>query len=482
LLEKTGITSKIAHAATNPEEAPSIQALVEDLDKERPYQKFGTAFLYERKRALLFDQMGLGKTPQTILSLRIANSRHNLVVCPTMVFRVWENEIKKWWPDASSCRVFGPERERTKGVQEWKRLTQTGRPYFVLTTYPTLAKLNVKGWNSITFDEPHRNGLANKSTAVYKAAEFHSSNSERLFFVTGTPMKKGVEQLWGYLHLIDPKQFSSFWKFVGEHIATMRGEFGGIEYLGVKDPAKLRRLLAQYGIRRLKKDVLSQLPPKQRLHIPIEMPSNIAKIYKELDSELIYQGDDDQGEELPTIVAANRGGLRTRLRQLLCCPTMLGHEIPSPHEPVIIDLVKQAADEGERFAVFTPYVDAAMINSYRVQEATGIPCFYITGRRKPAENDKALDDFRKNKPSVLYYTTQMGVGWDIAQECSMAAASGLCDAPDDMLQAEDRLHRFHTVNPVNIYYPIVMNSVESQQMLILDNKTKTHSLILDRAA
>lgn len=477
LLEKIGHTLRTTNLSLS-QANEVLSTLVGDLSNFRPYQLSGTAKLYQEKRFLLFDQPGLGKTPQTLLALRLARTRHNVVVAPTACFGVWKNEIAKWYPEARYINIPGQEKEREKAIRAWLtwlKEDKLGQPYFLICSANCFQKLGVRGWNSICFDEPHRYGIANPKSTIFEHAR--RCRSEYLFLITGTPMKKGIEQLWSYLHLLDPKAFGSKWRFMNQHCASMQGEFGGREFLGIKDPAALRALLSRYGIRRLKKDVLPQLPPKQRQAIPVEMSAKLKHIYDELDSELMAETD-----EGGVAVAANRGGLRTKLRKLLLNPRCQGFDLDSPHKDVVKEICQQRIDEHEKIYIFSPFVDEMCLNAIELEEELKIPTHVIHGQQKNEANEASLNEFKSKKGSrILFSTVQMGISWDIAEQCSTGIGWGLSDAPDDMRQSEDRLHRFLTKSPVNIYYPICQDSVEEQQMMILDRKTNQQSLILDRA-
>ncbi len=437
-------------------------------------------FLYSGKKRMLLDQMGLGKTLQVLLACRAAQARIVLVACPRIVMKVWKDEAAKWWPEAICLEVHGTAKEFTKAVADWKAL-QAATPdksFIILTTYARVKDLPLRAWSAVCFDEPHRNGLANRKSKIFVEAKRLTCHA--MFFVTGTPLKRGIDQLWSYLHLIDRKAYPSYWRWVEQTLATMKGDHGEIEFFGPKDPVAFRKLISQYGIRRMKKQVLKDLPEKQRQRILFKVDPALMKIYNTLDEDLMWEGEEGTPQEGGFIHAANRGGLNTRLLQLIACPRSLGVDMVSPFWEPVSEICAGAKDENEKVAHFTPYIDSVEHNSQLLNDK-GHLCFKIHSKMKKEQQDWNLEQFKKAKGHAnLFYSYGMGIGWDIAQQCSIGVGWGFPYAPDDCYQAEDRMHRFHTKSTVNIYYPVPEGTVYENVVDVLDGKASWQTLLLNR--
>jgi len=436
----------------------------------RDYQKEGIDRLINSKRIGLFDEMGLGKTPQTILSLRRSKVRSCMVICPSRVIRVWEDEVAKWWPQAKCYVSEGPERSAAAGRKRFLAGATSGKEEcsFLITTYTSAQKVKMRGWQAIVFDEAHK--LTNRKTQLFRWAA--RQESDFLFLLTGTPSRKSAEQLWNYLHLIDPDKFRSFWKWTKTYLHIMKGQFG-TEILGPKDPEVFRAHLAPYFIQRLKNDVRKDLPeklPPQK--VVVEVDSRVAKLYDQLVEELIAE------HESGVLLLPNRLALTTRLRQLTICPKVLGFDLPSSLIETTTDIAEEAYHIGDSSVIFVPFKDVIpeIEGSLR---ARGIPSYSIHGGMKRKDTDEVLQRFQNcSGPAALIATTSLGVGWS-ATKANVNIFCGLDWDRINCLQSEDRTHRHGQTKVVSTYYVMSNLPIDRSQLDALNMKHRVNNIIFN---
>ncbi len=434
----------------------------------RPYQAEGASFLAERKRALLFDEMGVGKTPTTIAGAREAGAQDVVVICPKVVLGVWKNQIQNWWGEASAIIYAGQPWQRTVA---WRRLEKASRPRFVIANYAQLPDLleRCRLWNTVIYDECHT--IKNHRSVGYGHAK--QLRTRNLFLLSGTPVSAGPQDLWSYLHLIDPGKFSSYWNFVKEHCVTMPNGFGSLAILRPKNPSYTRAVLKPYMLRRLKKDVLTELPDKTRTSVPVYMSPKQQEFYDALANDMIVTFGESGVLMAPTVLSQ-----MTRLCQLTTTPQLLGIDCPSAALEATRDLAQAELDAGHNVVIFTrfrqaiPHIQSALAG-------TEARTFVLQGGMTQTAFDATVQAFDKAAGrKVLICTIQLGQGWD-ALTASAAIFLGFSFTPLHHTQSEDRLHRFGQRNPVVCYYIQTQGTLDQHILDILNQKTSWSNLILN---
>ncbi len=434
----------------------------------RDYQRTGTIFMVDRKRAILGDEMGLGKTLQALGALETGGAvKSILILCPKVAVYVWQSEIIKWLPYLESFVHIhlGPTRHK-----EIETLTL---PHVLITTYDLIRRdeylpLN---YDLIITDEAHR--YRNYKTKTFKAIK--KLRSPRLYQLTGTPAARGPENLWTMLHLINPKLFSSYWKFVNTWCETEMTEWGKV-IVGPRNVEQLKVLLRKYLIRRLKSEVLEELPEKTRQYLHVEMTASQNKWYAQLAEEMIAE----IGEDL--VISPTSLTTLLRLRQMLIHPQLIAPSASTNSSAAITAVLEHAADLPEQhFAIFCPFAKALPL----IREALIAEGYYdgsiidLKGGMNPEEVGEAISIFEATRGIALCTIK-------FAQSFSLSTASygyfmGYEFNPDENYQAEDRLHRMTSKNAVTIYYVLHKDTVEEHIMEILHGKASSVKAILAEA-
>jgi len=444
-----------------------------------PYQVDGVKFLTSRRRAILGDEMGLGKTPQSLVAADILDGFPVLIVAPKAAVGVWDAEARKWLgtSKAQICVYLGMNR----------KLKNTD---ITITNYSLFEEIvQSRAWRTIVFDEAHkfRNGRVRSQgkrkgvTPQMFASAKKAPKVPNLFFLTGSPIVNDSDDLWPLLHLIDPAKWGSYWTFAKRYMYMENNGYGWtVKGTDPEDPAgtelraqALRKAIEPYFLRRLKADVLTELPAKRRQPWFLEMEGAQRKAYREMAEESIIQITEDEYLAAPLKIAKI-----TRLRQLLVSPLILD----IPDEGAAFRALRELLEDNPHAAVvFTPFTKAI---PHLRQYLSGVAkTWEITGktaRSDPLAVKKVADDFNASteKSKVLIASVQMSTSW-AATSASMCYFLGSDWSPAVNKQAEDRLHRWGQQNGVLCRYFTHKGTFDERQQDILDGKTTVEQLIAD---
>jgi SNF2 family DNA or RNA helicase len=428
----------------------------------RHYQETALSFLHGGRR-LLGDDPGLGKTPPAILAAREMVPKGGiLVVGPKVAFGVWRREVARW-ADEEVLYYAGQPGQRAK-------IDISGDKWTVVS-YHLAAELlkRRKRWPLVILDESH--WVRNRKSMFYKAVRL--AQSELLFELTGSPMVNGLPDLWAQLNLIDPKKFSSFWRFLYEHCLIERGKFG-IEVGGPKNPSHTRAVLRPYFLRRTKKTPGIDLPSKQRGVIEVEHSPRQRQIYNQLCEEMVAALDDGTMLMTPSKMA-----LMTRLRQCNITPALFG----GPHASGMFEALQakcmELFDAKQHVVVATPYTSAIPMMVDALSKMTpnmGI----IQGGMSADLIDETVNWFQNSglPDRVLFLSIRAGTSFTVTA-ASNIIFMGYDWTPMWNGQCEDRLHRIGQSVMVNAWYMVCRETVDEHILDVLNLKTSWNNLILN---
>ena len=242
-----------------------------------PFQREGVEFVVRKHgRACIGDDMGLGKTIQAIaVASRYQAEWPCLVFMPASMRWVWAEELEKWleeWIRPGDVKV----------VRNCQDTDDLDRAKFVLCTYDICARSKVvqEGLHAVRFgvcivDESHY--CKNRDAQRTKAVSGLARKAARCVLLSGTPALNRPVELFSQMTMLQPGLFGSFTAFTKQHCDAKRGRFGW-EYRGATNLDELHTKLSQVMIRRLKADVLHDLPAKRRQRVPVELESSDKEI------------------------------------------------------------------------------------------------------------------------------------------------------------------------------------------------------------
>ncbi len=350
----------------------------------RPYQKEGVDWLRFLERngfcGLLADEMGLGKTLQTLAWLQLdrldtqAQGRPALIVCPTSLVQNWMEEAARFAP---SLRVLP-----ISGTQRHEQREQIPAQDLVITSYALLRRdidhyLDVD-FSAVVLDEAQH--IKNRSTRNAVAAK--QIRADNKLVLTGTPVENSVADIWSIMDFLMPGYLGR-----AEHFRTayeLPIARGGPE--ADQAQRKLRRKLHPFLLRRLKRDVARELPPKIKSISTCELSPDQRRVYKDIL--------DRSRRRIADMVAAkgfNRSRMEIlttllKLRQVCCHLDLLRIDNFKPQQPsakldLFLELVDEAVDGGHRMLVFSQFVSMLHILRDRLSERGIDPC-YLDGSTK----------------------------------------------------------------------------------------------------
>lgn len=447
----------------------------------RPYQIEAYNKMIQ-KNMLMYDDMGLGKTLTTLSAIFGQQAFPFLVVGPVFSMYVWEQEIQKWFNEPV-CFYYGKPQERE---EQWRDFIKNG--YKILITnyalFPEVAmrsgirtnfgrtSLNPTGtfhWESTIWDEVHMSGLFNHKTQISKLCHQWVKQVPVRYLLTGTPYRKGCIDLYNPLHLIEPKQFPSYWKFVEKYCIVIRDGFGVSIERNPRDVKEFRAMLKHHMIRRLKTEVRNDIPGKIRQPLFVTMNPDQQKLYNELEQEMMALIPNTND----ILLTPNQLSLLTRLKQVLACPEVFGMD-RSAGLKMILEHSHNNLDNGEPVVVFTPYssvvpyIAKAFRDEYHKQN---IEVYQITGGLSAQEFANQWKGFQnsKNPYRVLVCVIKSAASFP----ATAAHTAYFLGYEEDFTlneQAEDRLHRDGQTKLVNIYYIMHKHTVEEEVAARLNDK------------
>jgi SNF2 family DNA or RNA helicase len=432
----------------------------------RPYQKAGynwLRFLQEFNfGGCLADDMGLGKTVQTLALLQAQKEKEgevapSLLIMPTSLLYNWAVEAKKFAPDLKVWRYTGTDRN--------KDITTYFTKYdVILTSYGTMRIdvdiLNQYYFNYVILDESQ--AIKNPTSAISKAVKTLKSRFKLI--LTGTPIENSTLDLWSQLSFVNGGLLGNQ-KFFKTHYQIP------IEKQSDVDKArKLQTIIKPFILRRTKKQVATDLPPKVENIIYVEMSKSQEKVYEEAKS--YYRNEILKHIEIKGMGKSQIMLLQglTRLRQLANHPKMVDpdYEGDSGKFSDLCEKLKSVLSEGHKVLIFSQFVrHLTLVRKELDQEK--VKYSYLDGGTKDRKAE--VENFQNNKDIKVFLLSLKagGVGLNLTAADYVFMLDPWWN-PAVEAQAIDRAHRIGQENKVFIYKFITQNSVEEKILALQQQK------------
>ncbi|HEX9989714.1 MAG TPA: DEAD/DEAH box helicase [Chloroflexia bacterium] len=432
-----------------------------------PYQAVGTLFLAFTERALLADDLGLGKTPQAIAAAKLVEEWHGikrvLVVTPASVKFQWGKEIERF-SDKSYTVIGGSKAKREKQYRE--------DSFFTIINYELvlrdLAHIHALEADLVILDEAQRikNWRAKTSQAIKDLP------SKFAFVLTGTPLENRLEELYSIMEFLDDKLLGPPWQFMAQHV--IKDEWGGI--IGYKDLEGVRRAIAPVLLRRRKADVLLQLPERIDNDFWLELDTEQERLYRPLEKQLTELLRAPEWNAHQSALALSLLG---KLREAATAAQLVDANVQSSSKlrelPALVD---EIASEGHKMLIFsqwermTRHAEASLarlnIKSVRMHGGLGMRA-----------RQSIVEQFNTDPETMLFISTDAGgLGLNL-QAASFVINLDLPWNPARVEQRIGRAHRIGQVNPVNVINMIAANSIEQRVLDVLYRKQELFEEILD---
>ena len=429
----------------------------------RDYQQEGFAWLARLAQwgvgACLADDMGLGKTVQTLalLLLRAAQGPQ-LVVAPTSVTLNWQAESNRFAP---TLNIRDYQRTRT--------LEGLGPRDLVIVSYGLLQQdaeaFSKQPWVSVVLDEAQ--AIKNAQTKRSQAAM--ALQADFRLIATGTPLENHLGELWNLFRFINPSLLGSQDSF-GQRFATP------IEQGDASARRALKNLIQPFILRRLKSQVLDELPARTEITYKVPLSEAEAHQYEALRQQAVDNLSAPDEERSPLQVLTEI----TRLRRFCCHPSLVipGSPLSSSKLQAFAEIVEELLENRHKALVFSQFVDH--LNIVRAWlDKRGIHYQYLDGATPAKERQKRVNAFQAGEGEIFLISLKAG-----GSGLNLTAADYVIHldpwwnpAVED--QASDRAHRMGQQRPVTIYRLVTENTIEEQIVSLHARKRDLASSLLE---
>lgn len=433
----------------------------------RPYQVLGyewlTSLSKHRLGGILADDMGLGKTLQAIVYMTAAKCEDPqatcLVVCPSSLVYNWQDEIENFSPKLRPMMVSGTPQDR---LALWQRC----RKYdVVLVSYPILRRdidtMRQIPFHTVFLDEAQfiKNPNSQNAKAVKLLAGSHR------FALTGTPVENNLSELWSIFDYIMPGYLYSHSRFVNLYEKPI---------MRMEDEEALRQLnfhIKPFILRRMKKDVLSELPEKIERKMVSDMTEEQKELYmaylsgmkQELEAEIEKNGF----EKSRMMILASL----TRLRQICCHPSTFveSYEGGSGKMNLLLELLRQSIEGGHRILVFSQFTSMLQLIREELREEK-IPYFYLDGSTPLEQRSTDVKRFNEGEGKVYLISLKAGgTGLNLTGADTVIHYDPWWN-PAVEEQATDRVYRIGQKNVVNVIKLITKGTIEEKIYKLQERK------------
>lgn len=449
----------------------------------RNYQKVGFQWLKLLDQyglgGILADDMGLGKTVQmlaVILSYIENEEKPNptMVVCPSSLALNWYNEIQKFAPSLKAIVIHGNVEERESQIKQIENY------HIVITSYDLL-KRDIDIYRDMNYEFQYviadeAQYIKNNNTQNAKAIkEIHSKTR---YALTGTPIENSLSELWSIFDFIMPGYLFRYKKYKELYeipIAKDNDE---------NAMQKLKMLIEPFVLRRIKKEVLTELPDKTITVLHNEMQDEQLKLYASYiaraKKEAVREINENGFEKSQIKILA----LLMRLRQICCHPSLFlqDYEGESSKLSQCTEVIKEAVQAGHKILLFSGYTSMFSILEKELKKEK-ISYFKLTGQTKVGDRIRLVDEFNENDNIKVFLISLK------------AGGTGLNLIGADMVihydpwwnlsaenQATDRTYRIGQKRNVQVYKLITKNSIEEKIYELQQKKAKLADTMLSTEA
>ena len=426
--------------------------------KLRNYQLEGVHWL-ERLRlmylnGILADDMGLGKTLQAIVAVTQFNKKKrapSVIVCPTSLLYNWKEEFSKFNPKLKVIVVDGIPSQRKKMIEAVNDFD------IVVTSYSLLQKdidhYQQNQFSYMILDEAQH--IKNRGTRNAKSVK--QVVAEHKMILSGTPIENSLEELWSLFDFLMPGFLSTYDRFVEKYIrVTGEEQMKNLQYL--------RKKVAPFILRRMKADVLEDLPPVSEIVYHCQLSKTQHELYKSYAEsardELVKLVERDGFDKVQIHVLATL----TRLKQICCHPAIFAKEAPeegdSAKYEMLLELLQTLVEGNHKTVIFSQYTK--MLQIMRVDfEQMGIRFVYLDGSSK---NRLDIVNQFNNDPSISVFLVSLkagGTGLNLVGADTVIHYDMWWN-PAVENQATDRVYRLGQKQSVSVYKLVTLSTIEEK--------------------
>lgn len=419
----------------------------------RNYQLVGLNYLLALSEmnfgGILADEMGLGKTIQVISFLLCKKDKKSLVIAPTSLIYNWKEEFEKFAPTLKIGIVHG-----SKSIR--KNILENRNDYDVLvTTYGTI-KNDIEFYKREFFDFCIIDEAQNiKNPKAQNTKVIKDINAKVKFALTGTPIENSLIELWSIFDFIMPGYLFDEKKFKNKFVNKSE-----------KEIQELKSLINPFILRRLKRDVITELPEKieKKYYVPMTREQKLA--YEDYMKEVrlkLKTGEEDS----ITIFS-----YLTRLRQICQDPILVNKDYKgdSGKMKVALEIMEEAIEENNKLLVFSQFTTVLKTLEEELNKRK-ISNKYLDGATKAKDRLKLVSEFNESKePQIFLISLKAGgTGLNLTSAKYVLHMDPWWNpAIED--QATDRAHRIGQKNIVEVIKLIVKDTIEEKIVQLQEDK------------
>ena len=427
----------------------------------RPYQERGFQWLLALDRlhmgGVLADDMGLGKTVQVIALLMATRQEGqvSLVVAPTTLTYNWLSELGRFAPDLSVMVLGGSAAQRASQIRHVKEAHDVD---VLITSYP-LIRQDIEQLTTIEFRFAILDEAQHIKNAGSKGAQaVRQLQAQTRFALTGTPLENGVGELWSIFNFVLPGYLLSYSAFLRR-------------YQDGTDAEDLRRRISPFLMRRLKKEVLTELPDKIESVFTAQMSPEQAKVYEATMMRLRQRVDSivkEKGFERgrTEVLAAI-----TQLREICCHPSLVLDDYTgtSGKLDMLLDMLPEAIAKGRRVLLFSAFTSMLKILRRELDDA-GYETMYLDGDTPAQRRVEMAEQFNAGQGQIFLISLKAGGTGLNLTGADMVIHYDPWWNPAAEDQATDRAYRIGQTRKVEVIRLVTHASIEEQVVALGQRK------------
>lgn len=447
-----------------------------------PFQKAGIAYGIQQPNILLADEMGLGKTIQAIGIINADPTiERALIIVPATLRTNWKRELEKWLV-----------RPTTIGIASGKDWPDTD---IVIINYDILKNhldaMRAQEWDILICDEAHALKNPKAQRTQYVLGKWHKDPAKRIpaiptrrkVFITGTPILNRPIELYPLIKALDPITWGNWRNYVTRYCDGHQTRWGW-DVSGASNLDELQeKLRSTIMVRRLKADVLADLPPKRRQIMALPQNGAAPAVASEWE---IMRRNEDMLEELRAAVELAKASedeadykaavenLRDGARRAFEDISKARHETALAKLPAVKAHLHELLETGEKVVVFAHHLDVL----HALAEEFGDAAVMLVGATSQDDRQLAVDRFQSDPQVKLFIGSLKAAGVGITLTSSSTVVFAELDwTPAMMTQAEDRCHRIGQANSVLVQHLVLDGSIDAAMAQTLVEKQE----IIDKA-
>ena len=464
-----------------------------------PYQREGVARFLQTGRLLLGDDMGLGKTTQAVAAchslFHAGRVERGLVITPASLKWQWQQEWQQV-TDVPVTIVEGTPAER-------RALYAARRRGFLIVNYELLlrdgAAIREMGLDMVVLDEAQRI----KNWATKTAAEVKSLRVPYRLVLTGTPMENRLDELASIYDWVDDLALEPKWRLTPQHAITVQNDEGKGEVVGARHLDTLRARMAPTFLRRVRREVLAQLPPRTETLVPIELTSPQADAHHELERPVAVLLRIAKRRPLRQVEFLRLMSLLTTQR--IICNGLAQHDFDeiwpdlpqggprgerqlqglfSPKLEELRRLVEELVhDQGRKIVIFSQWRKMLRLAHWAIADLLaerGQRAVFFTGAESQRQRTRGVVELHDDpQTTVMLLSDAGGVGLNLQRAASACINLELPWNPAVLEQRIGRVYRLGQTEPVDVFNLVSRGGIEARIADVVSNKRELFDGLFD---